>query len=99
MTTAGAHMVCHFRSYRVIGLALIGSKNSCSSLGFRVSELADTSKMKAEWKGGAMALLIEFHVPADFQNQRVHWTPPEQRGRVIEMKPPANNTGDKQKQA
>lgn len=46
-----------------------------------------------------MARVLEFHIPADFQNQRAHWTPPEQRGRVIEMKSPANNTGNNQKQA
>jgi len=32
-----------------------------------------------------MAQVIEFYIPAQFQNKRAKWIPPAQRGKVLEF--------------
>jgi hypothetical protein len=49
------------------------------------------SRKAASWYQGPgkeafMAKLIRFYVPANFQPSRKRWTPPEQRGKIIEFR-------------
>jgi len=38
-----------------------------------------------------VANVVEFYIPSTYQ-KRVKWTPPEQRGKLIEFYPPAKKS-------